>query len=128
MAKNVYEGGYAGERVGSSPLGRWPANVTHDGSEEVVTGFPAEAGAFAPVRGTEPSKPAKNTNGEYARGGGAFHGDTGSASRFFYCAKASKSDRGDGNTHPTVKSSKLMSYLCRLITPPGGTVLDPFAG
>jgi hypothetical protein len=54
--------------------------------------------------------------------------DTGGASRFFYCAKASKSDRGLGNNHPTVKSTKLMSYLVRLITPQGGTVLDPFMG
>jgi DNA modification methylase len=54
--------------------------------------------------------------------------DSGGASRFFYCAKASKSDRGEGNVHPTVKSTKLMSYLIKLITPPGGTVLDPFAG
>jgi site-specific DNA-methyltransferase (adenine-specific) len=52
----------------------------------------------------------------------------GEASRFFYCAKASKSDRDDGNNHPTVKPTDLMRYLCRLVTPPGGTVLDPFAG
>jgi hypothetical protein len=52
----------------------------------------------------------------------------GGASRFFYVAKASKSDRGAGNKHPTVKSSKLMSYLVRLVTPEGGTVLDPFMG
>ena len=50
------------------------------------------------------------------------------AARFFYCAKASKADRGAGNTHPTVKPQALMRYLCRLVTPPGGTVLDPFAG
>lgn len=49
-------------------------------------------------------------------------------SRFFYCAKASKSDRGEGNTHPTVKPIDLMRYLCRLVTPPGGLVLDPFTG
>jgi DNA modification methylase len=42
--------------------------------------------------------------------------------------KASKSDRGDGNSHPTVKPTALMRYLCRLVTPPGGTVLDPFMG
>lgn len=54
--------------------------------------------------------------------------DSGSAARFFYCAKASKRDRGDGNNHPTVKPTDLMRYLCRLVTPPGGTVLDPFTG
>jgi site-specific DNA-methyltransferase (adenine-specific) len=56
------------------------------------------------------------------------YGDSGGASRFFYTAKASRSDRGDGNTHPTVKSAALMGWLIRLITPPGGTVLDPFMG
>lgn len=49
-------------------------------------------------------------------------------SRFFYCAKASKSERGEGNVHPTVKPVKLMEYLIRLVTPPNGKVLDPFAG
>jgi site-specific DNA-methyltransferase (adenine-specific) len=80
------------------------------------------------VRGTEPSKPTKNAYGEYTRAGGTFYSDTGSAARFFYCSKASRKDRGEGNTHPTVKPSALMAYLCRLITPPGGTVLDPFLG
>ena len=56
------------------------------------------------------------------------YGDKGSAARFFYCAKASKKDRDDGNHHPTVKPTALMAYLCRLITPTGGTVLDPFMG
>jgi hypothetical protein len=55
-------------------------------------------------------------------------GDSGGASRFFYCAKASKKDKGLDNTHPTVKSSTLMSYLIKMITPPMGTVLDPFMG
>ncbi|MCC6952334.1 MAG: site-specific DNA-methyltransferase, partial [Phycisphaerales bacterium] len=66
--------------------------------------------------------------------------DSGSAARFFYCPKADKDDRESGiavrpvvdrqrlNSHPTVKPTDLMRYLCRLITPPGGTVLDPFAG
>ena len=53
--------------------------------------------------------------------------DSGSAARFFYCAKASKADRA-GSKHPTVKPVKLMQWLVRLITPPGGIVLDPFAG
>ena len=52
----------------------------------------------------------------------------GEAARFFYCATASRKDRGEGNTHPTVKPTELMRYLCRLVTPPGGTVLDPFMG
>jgi len=56
------------------------------------------------------------------------YGDSGSAARFFYCAKASRRDRGDGNNHPTVKPTDLMRYLCRLVTPPGGVVLDPFMG
>lgn len=55
-------------------------------------------------------------------------GDKGGASRFFYCAKASKSERGTENNHPTVKPIKLMQYLVRLVTPPKGTVLDPFMG
>jgi len=53
--------------------------------------------------------------------------DTGSAARFFYTAKAAKAER-QGCTHPTVKPLDLMAYLCRLVTPPGGTVLDPFMG
>lgn len=54
--------------------------------------------------------------------------ESGGASRFFYCAKASKKDKGVGNTHPTVKSSSLMSYLIKMITPPDGIILDPFMG
>ena len=50
------------------------------------------------------------------------------AHRFFYSAKASRADRGEGNIHPTVKPTDLMAYVCRLVTPPGGLVLDPFMG
>jgi DNA modification methylase len=82
----------SGIAAGDTTLGRWPANLIHDGSDEVLAAFPQDAG------------------------------------RFFYCAKASKADRGEGNTHPTVKPTDLMRYLCRLVTPPGGTVLDPFTG
>lgn len=57
-----------------------------------------------------------------------YSGDSGGASRFFYCAKASKTDRGENNKHPTVKSTKLMEYLLKLVTPPTGIVLDPFMG
>jgi len=102
------------------PAGRWPANVIHDGSEEATAGL-------------------------------------GDAARFFYSAKASKADRDEGmegwevqavhrygaglgeghdpnapainrNIHPTVKPTDLMRYLVRLVTPPGGLVLDPFTG
>jgi len=52
----------------------------------------------------------------------------GEPSRFFYTAKASRKERGEGNTHPTVKPLALMRWLCRLVCPPGGTILDPFAG
>lgn len=84
-------GGQNNAALHGEPSGRWPANLIHDGSEEV-------AGLF------------------------------GSAARFFYCAKASKSDREEGNNHPTVKPTTLMRYLCRLVTPPNGTILDPFMG
>lgn len=79
------------QETGKAPPGRWPANLIHDGSDDVVT-----------------------LAGEQAR--------------FFYCAKASKADRGAENNHPTVKPTDLMRYLCRLVTPPGGVVLDPFMG
>lgn len=80
-----------------SPLGRWPANFIHDGSEEVVELFPAKAGAAAPVKGTEPSAATKSVYGQINRqASNAFHGDAGSAARFFYCPKASKRDRDEG--------------------------------
>lgn len=86
-----------------SALGRWPANLIHDGSDEVLTGFPSDAGASAPVRGTEPT--ANGFSGPVAFKGligrvpGQFHGDTGSAARFFYCPKASRTDRNEGCEH-----------------------------
>jgi len=68
-----------------------------------------------------------SAGGTANRVGGGFT-DSGGASRFFYVAKASKKDKGANNSHPTPKNTKLMDYLIRLITPPGGTVLDPFMG
>lgn len=125
----VYGDGLQGSRAdGHTTRGRWPANLIHDGSDEVTSLFPDKAGAAAPVKGTEASAATKNAYGEYGRTQGAFHGDTGSAARFFYCAKASRADRGTGNTHPTVKPTDLMRYLCRLVTQPKGIVLDPFMG
>ncbi|HKF95954.1 MAG TPA: site-specific DNA-methyltransferase [Gammaproteobacteria bacterium] len=135
-------GGYLNAQAGEPVpgMGRFPANVIHDGSDEVIAAFPNTAG------------------------------DSGNAARFFYAAKASKADRDEGlehlktatpeqltgriagsaglvmeggkanpyagttgqvpraNIHPTVKPTNLMRYLCRLVTPPGGTVFDPFTG
>lgn len=116
-------------------LGRWPANLIHDGSDEVLAGFPQSAGAQGNVQGTEPSNTGgegTNCYGEYGRVASQKRGDSGSAARFFYCAKASKSDRTMNgqvdNKHPTVKPNALMRYLCKLVTPQGGLVLDPFCG
>ncbi len=108
------------------PSGRWPANLIHDGSDEVVGLFPLQqSGALNRANitadnGIYGAAPRERT-GEYAP-------SSGSAARFFYTAKASRDDRDHGNNHPTVKPTDLMRYLCRLVTPPGGLVLDPFMG
>jgi len=113
--------------------GRWPANLIHDGSDDVVGLFP-ETGVskgtaqFKTHTTYQWSKSHADATTEPQHGTEIGYGDTGSAARFFYCAKASKRDRGDENKHPTVKPTDLMRYLCRLVTPPGGTVLDPFMG
>ena len=117
--------------------GRWPANLIHDGSDEVVGAFPRAGGSVAgsfqrektsrglPGGGYGQERADMREKTDIPKPG---YGDSGSAARFFYCAKASKADRGDDNNHPTVKPTDLMRYLCRLVTPPGGTVLDPFTG
>lgn len=71
---------------------------------------------------------ALNMCGDRYEAGDPGFGDSGSAARFFYCAKASKAERGENNIHPTVKPIALMRYLVRLVTPPNGIVLDPFIG
>jgi hypothetical protein len=112
-------------------LGRWPANLIHDGSDEVVGLFPQTVAGGGFQQGMiQHSRTYNVANGvEAERVRDAYERDNGgSAARFFYCAKASKADREDGNTHPTVKPTDLMRYLCRLVTPPGGIVLDPFMG
>lgn len=113
--------------VGEMKPGRWPANVVHDGSVEVVSAFPSEAGASAPVRGSEASSVSAGIYGDRARIPGTFFDDKGSAARFFYSSKASAADRV-GSRHPTVKPLDLMQWLVRLVTPKGGVVLDAFAG
>lgn len=127
--QNSY-GGYGATATATATEGRWPANFIHDGSEEVLEGFPyTKSGAMsgeynntimAQSNGNRDGKTIKLTQ----------QANEGSAARFFYCAKTSKSDRNEGalNHHPTVKPTQLMRYLCRLITPPNGVVLDPFMG
>ena len=146
--------------------GRFPANVLHDGSEEVMQGFPHTKS------GKDINPTAETVSGFFGQDMGYYsqdanYGDEGSAARFFYCAKVSRAERNRGcsafeerihdtedctnlpsmrtnsvntssgklrkvkptkNNHPTVKPIDLMKYLCRLVTPKGGTVLDPFMG
>lgn len=130
----------------SSVLGRWPANVLHDGSEEVVAAFPqSESGSLTPSH--RDSGKAAGVLGEF-KGREItqfFGGDSGSAARFFWCPKASRKDRNEGlespgtfqsegtereqqNYHPTVKPTELMQYLCKLVAPRGARILDPFMG
>ena len=148
--------------------GRFPANLIHDGSGEVLNLFPeTKSGKLEPWHAPKRIKNG-NVYGNYSglkTPPPPYGGDSGSAARFFYCAKASKHDRDEGlegfeetkmgfsngarihgegydqgqglglnrvisrkNTHPTVKPIALMQYLCRLITPPDGIILDPFMG
>lgn len=139
--------------------GRWPANLIHDGSNDVVDLFPLTGpSSNRPRHNSEYNSIAKGKDNTHITYGHADNG--GSAARFFYCAKASRTDRDEGlddlesvqcgmfeddnypmrtgsgnlrntqrkNFHPTVKPTELMRYLCRLITPVGGTILDPFCG
>lgn len=167
-------GATAGEFV--QPLGRWPATIIHDGSDEVLDVFPDAPGQQGPIstdtrpregqniygavrqgRAGEASADSENKGGVgFKTKPGARRLDSGSAARFFYCAKTSPTDRHEGlvdpgpqfehgatlraaenlnaaidrqgNFHPTVKPTDLMAYLVRLVTPPGGVVLDPFMG
>ena len=111
--------------------GRFPANLIHDGSEEVVGLFPhTQSGE---LMGYDiPGSTTEHLSGLRKKERTVSTKSSGSAARFFYCAKARKRDRDEGlehkNPHPTVKPTKLMRYLVRLVTPPGGTVLDPFMG
>ncbi len=117
--------------VVGSDLGRWPANILHDGSDEVLAAFPeTKSGELLPHHrksggglGGSDTFAIRDRTGETA----SVFGDSGSAARFFYSAKADAHDR-IGSKHPTVKPVDLMQWLCRLVTPPGGVILDPFAG
>ena len=117
--------------VGETTVGRWPANLLLD--EAAARALDAQAGE-RPSGGKKGGYgPGAAYGGMWSQSGprpcGLTHGDTGGASRFFYVAKASRGERGEGNGHPTVKPLALMRYLCKLTaTPTGGVVLDPFMG
>ena len=157
--------GMGADSGGTTVTGRWPANIVHDGSDEVLAGFPDAPGQQGDLNGQSKGRKSKGIFGNMpaARQALARTDSTKSAARFFYCAKASRKDRDEGlsafetktvdvlaghrsrrmeevkrpdgappavgkNTHPTVKPTDLMRWLCRLVTPPGGVVLDPFMG
>lgn len=150
---------------GGDIAGRWPANVIHDGSDTVLACFPDAPGQQGDLRGQSRKRVSRGIYGDMPVAPDApdapARNDSGSAARFFYCAKATAKDREAGladfekraagmvsensgqhitrrddgyeppqraNHHPTVKPTDLMRYLCRLVTPAGGTVLDPFMG
>lgn len=167
--------------------GRWPANIIHDGSDEILAAFPDAPGQQGDLQGQSKDRLSKGIYGDmpaarfhkarrdgepsanrrYTEEGSTNFAATpgerrfggGNAARFFYCAKASREDRNEGcyafvakpllwssgeqspgtfqaaetnrsseNNHPTVKPTDLMRWLCRLVTPSGGTVSDPFMG
>ena len=120
------EGFVGGTKSEVHDHGRWPANIIHDGSDEVLAAFPQTAPSSATLHAGSERGSQFGQIVSSARTTG--YSDAGSAARFYYCAKASKSDRGGGNVHATVKPTELMRYLSRLVTPPGGVVLDPFMG
>lgn len=118
------------DRDNLSAQGRFPANLILDEvAAEMLDGQSGDLGKSS-GGGMKRQKKNDKTFGEYGLAPQVKNcgkGDSGGASRFFYCAKASKSERG-GSSHPTMKPIKLMKYLIRLVTPPGGTCLDPFMG
>jgi site-specific DNA-methyltransferase (adenine-specific) len=140
--------------------GRWPANLIHDGSQMVLDLFPETKSGALNQASVQADNRIYGQHDGYANPK-QYGADTGSAARFFYCAKTSKKDRDEGltndpqafvqfqtangtsgkpsslsegrdtqyrNTHPTVKPTDLMRYLCRLVTQLGGIILDPFMG
>jgi DNA modification methylase len=109
-----------GCRVGDEEVG-WNGLVSSGGVWRAETSGLSKSGDARPVTGRWPANFIHDGSREAT-------GILGEESRFFYCPKTSQSERGKGNNHPTVKPIDLMRYLCRMVTPPGGVVLDPFAG
>jgi len=150
------------EPANDNVSGRWPANLCHDGSYDVLSLFPqTKSSNKRSAEGRD--KVVKGTTWLMNNHQSCEYDDSGSAARYFYCPKASKSDRNEGvtsayvsnaemtgrkensaglaspragagrksgglNFHPTVKPTDLMSWLCKLVTPENGTILDPFMG
>ena len=154
--KGIYGAGLHGAcEITQLNAGRWPANLIHDGSDEVLAGFPSSVSSDGIPINTS-ARPATVAKGAEKARSSMRRVDAGSNARFFYCAKTSKADRNEGcdnlpdkewaadgaaipersnrpfnpskNNHSTVKPTELMRYLCRLVTPPGGTILDPWMG
>jgi DNA modification methylase len=127
------DGGWAVKKFDAAPVvraeGRWPANLCHDGSPEVMAGFPeritSERRVEHDIGRTRQSCYGEPSGAQYKNGNS--HGDSGSAARFFYTSKADADDRLNSK-HPTVKPVDLMQWLVQLVCPKGATVLDPFAG
>lgn len=129
----LHDGGWM-QQVGEkeTPTGRWPANICHDGSDEVVEMFPESGsgngkGAYNYAGREYNNKDTSMFNGDKPQAPSNYN-ETGSAARFFYSSKATKKDRGEGNNHPTVKPVKLMEWLVKMVTPKNGKCLDPFMG
>lgn len=112
-------------RIDNSCGKRYPSNLIHDGSDEVLAMFPSSQSKESQRGKVQIFKKEKGGIGESTLRG---HNDSGSAARFFYTAKASRSERGEGNTHATVKPIALMLYLVRLVSRDWHVVLDPFFG
>ncbi|WP_277268368.1 DNA-methyltransferase [Pantoea septica] len=150
MASHAYSE-YEGREVSSHTGGRWPANLIHDGSDAVMALFP-QSSQTGKRSATSQAATVEGTSWGTNNHQSTEYTDSGSTARFFYCPKASPKDRREGldapgpqfehgatlrkventatkgNNHPTVKPTELMAYLCRLVTPAGGVVLDPFMG
>ena len=164
---NTVYGNFAEKHPAGNDLGRFPANLIHDGSEEVTSAFPhSKSGSVKEGTNQGFSNGGSQIYGDSKGVGTERHGSEGSAARFFYVPKTSKKDRNDGlenftpkatassefrpnhaekadngedgnpygrwtptqNNHPTVKPTDLMRYLVTMVTPKGGTTLDPFMG
>lgn len=157
-AKGMFAPGKTAADKFVQPSGRWPGNLVHDGSDQVIEGFPETSGQQGDLNTTGDGRARVGAvYGKFNAARNFFaRGDTGSAARFFYCAKPTRAERHEGtgysatktthgatlrqvenaikaepdggNTHPTIKPKELMRWLVRMITPPDGVCLDPFTG